>query len=145
MCKAIIFAAVGLMASAIAVQARPQGKMYQVATGTNIIGSVTCSDVSGYIDSVLAILPTGTSTGTVTLTATPPYGTNTPVVIADKAIGVDTTFRPRFNGTGTDGVGLVTNVMERYMAIGDVLTYSIRAVSATGLTWRVYIKWDDGR
>lgn len=143
--KAIILAAAGLMACAIVAQARPQGKEYSVNTGTNATGSVTLSDVSGYVDEIICQIPAGTAvTGTVAVVATPPIGAA--VTLATKAnMTANTLFRTRLDGTSNAAVALDSDPPGRFLAIGDAIVYTVSAANTTGLTWRVYVKWDDGR
>jgi len=138
----------GLMACVLvmAVQAKPRGKMFTIpATGTNTSGTVTCTGIAGYIDEIIAELPTGTTvTGTVSVVATPPIGPI--VVLATNTIAADTLFRVRLDGTDIAGAALTSEPqVHRFMAIGDVITYNLAGANTTNLAWNVYIKWDDGK
>lgn len=142
--KAIISLAAGLLACAFTVHARPQGKEFSVNTGTNDTGTVTMTGVAGYIDEIICPIPAGTGvTGTVAVAATPAIGTA--VTLATATIAADKLFRTRLDGTDNAGSALTSDPPGRFMAYGDVLVFTVSSANTTGLTWRVYIKWDDGR
>ena len=145
--KTIIAMLAGLMACVlvVAVDAKPKAEVFTIPnTTTNSTGSVTLTGVSGYIDEIITELPSGTAvTGVVTVVATPVLGD--PVVLATNTITADKTFRVRLDGTDSAGAALTNEPQTvRYMAIGDVLTYTLHSANTTNLAWRVLVKWDDG-
>lgn len=132
------------LVAACAVHAAPQYVTLSIASGTNIAGTATSSAIAGWIDEVILELPSGATTGTVSVTATPPV-IGSAVTIASKAISATTTIRPRFDGTTSAGVANTSDPPERYMAFGDLITATLSVASHTGKTWRVTIKYDDMR
>ena len=137
-----IIGAAGLVAAC--AWAEPQYATFSLATGTNTAASTSTTAISGYLDEIVLELPTGTAvTGTVSVTATPAVGAA--VTLASKAIAATQLVRPRLDGTDTAGTALSSDPPGRYMSAGDKLTMAVASANTTGLTWRVFIKYDNGR
>ena len=140
--KLLIIACAGLMACACL--AEPRHVTFSLTTGTNTTATAGTTAISGYIDEIVLELPSGaTATGAVAVTATPIVGAA--FTLASKTISATQLVRPRFDGTGTDGTALTSDPPGRYMSAGDKLTATVSSADPTGLTWRVFIKFDDGR
>jgi len=140
--KLLLFAGAGLMACVCL--AGPKHHTFSLSTGTNDTATTSTTAISGYIDEVILELPAGTSiTGHVAVTATPLVGAA--VTLAAKSIDATQLVRPRLDGTDTAGAALTSDPPGRYMSAGDKITANVTGASVTGLTWRVFIKWDDGR
>ena len=134
----IIGAAVLLAACAFA---DPQVTVLSIALGTNTTGSATTSVPAGYIDEIVLDYPAGAVSGIVTATATPAVGQA--VTLVSKTAVTNVLFRPRLDGTDTAGAALTSDPPWRYLAYGDLFTFSVSAADPTGVTWRVAIKYDD--
>ena len=140
--KLLLFA--GAVWMACACLAGPKHHTFSLATGTNDTATTSTTAISGYIDEIILELPTGTAvTGTVAVTATPVVGAA--VTLASKEIAATQLVRPRLDGTDTAGTALTSDPPARYMSAGDKLTATVTSANTTGLTWRVFIKWDDGQ
>ena len=140
--KLLIFACAGLMACACL--AEPRHVTFSLATTTNDTATANTTAVSGYIDEIVLELPTGTAvTGTVAVTATPLVGAA--VTLASKTISATQLVRPRLDGTDTAGTALTSDPPGRYMSARDKITATVSSANTTGLTWQVFIKFDDGR
>jgi len=137
-----LLAALALLA--LPAIAAPKPATFELSTGTNDTATTSTTAISGYIDEIVLELPTGTAvTGTVAVTATPLVGAA--VTLASKTITATQLVRPRFDGTGTDGSALTTDPPWRYMSAADKITATVSSANTTGLTWRVLVKWDDGK
>lgn len=123
------------------VNGRPQHVTMSAATGTNTTATATDSTLSGYIDEIFLEAPSGVTSGIVSVVATQPLG-NT-VTLASKAVTADTLVRIRVDGTDTAGSALTSDPPGRYLTHGDTITLTVTAADPTGLTWRVWIKYDD--
>jgi len=140
--KLFLIACAGL--TACACLAEPRHVTFSLATGTNDTATASTTAISGYIDEIVLELPTGTAvTGTVAVTATPVVGAA--VTLASKTITATQLVRPRLDGTGTDGSALESDPPGRYMSAGDKITATVSSANTTGLTWRVFLKYDDVR
>jgi hypothetical protein len=139
--KLVIIAGASLMACACL--AGPQHVTFNLATGTNDTATTTTTAISGYIDEIVLELPAGATSGVVSVTATPVVGAA--VTLASKTITATQLVRPRLDGTDTAGTALTSDPPWRYMSAGDKITASVASASHTGKTWRVYIKYDDGK
>lgn len=133
----------GCVAAGLCVAA-PRSALLSLPTGlaSSITGTTTA--VSGYIDEIILELPAGATTGTVAITATPVVGTNA-VTLASLGIDATKLIRPRLDGTDTAGTALGSDPPGRYMSAGDNIAVVISDASSTGLTWRVLVKYDDGK
>lgn len=122
--------------------AEPRHETISVSTTTNDNGTATATDIAGYIDEIVLETPIGsTSTGTVAVTATPPIGSA--VTLASKTISATALVRLRVDGTDTAGSALTNDPPGRYLSYGDTITVAVTSAAPTGLTWRVWIKYDD--
>lgn len=140
--KLSIIGAAGLLAAC--AFAEPKHVEISVTTGTNLAGTATSSVIAGYIDEIVLKIPTGTSvTGTVAVTAAQPMGNS--VTLASKELTATTLVRPRLDGTDTAGSALTSDPPGRYLSFGDTITAAVTGANTTGLTWRVWIKYDDGK
>ena len=139
--KLLIIACAGLMACACL--AEPRHVTFSLATGTNDTATAGTTAISGYIDEIVLELPAGATSGAVSLTATPVVGAA--VTLASKTISATQLVRPRLDGTDTAGTALTSDPPGRYMSAGDKLTALVASASHTGLTWRVFVKFDDGK
>jgi hypothetical protein len=129
---------------AVCAYGKPQHATVTVTTGTNDTGTATLTTLSGYVDEIVLELPTGTAvTGTVAVTASPPIGSA--VTLASKTIAATALIRPRLDGTDTAGSALTSDPPGRYLSYGDTITATVSSANTTGLTWRVWIKYDDGK
>ena len=127
---------------ACALSAAPKSAILSVAVGTNATATATTTAIAGYIDELVLELPTGATTGTVAVVATQPMGNA--VTLASKAITADTLVRLGVDFTSTDGTGLTSDEPRRYYSYGDSITATF-SVMDTGVTWRVWIKYDDDK
>jgi hypothetical protein len=124
--------------------AAPKPATFELSTGTNDTATTSTTAISGYIDEIVLELPTGTAvTGTVAVTATPLVGAA--VTLASKTIDATQLVRPRLDGTDTAGTALASDPPWRYMSAADKITATVSSANTTGLTWRVLVKWDDGK
>ena len=139
--KAALILAVGLVACA--ALGKPKSETLSFATGTNTTASTTLTTLSGYVDEIVLEAPSGVTSGVVSVVATQPMG-NT-VTLASKTVTADTLVRVRVDGTDTAGSALTSDPLARYLSIGDTITATVTAANPTGLTWRVWIKWDDAK
>ena len=137
--KLSIIACVAL--AACACFAGPMHVTFDLATGTNDTATAGTTAIAGYIDEIVLELPSGATTGIVTVTATPAVGAA--VTLASKTISATTLIRPRLDGTDTAGSALTSDPPWRYMTARDTITATVAAASHTGKTWRVFIKYDD--
>jgi len=141
--KKILAAMVAAMVAG-SVAAAPQYAIMSMATGTNVAATTSTTAISGYIDEIIMEIPAGTSvTGTVAVTATPLVGSA--VTLASKEIGANQLVRIRVDGTDSAGSALTSDPPGRYLSVQDKLTFSVSGVNTTGLTWRVLVKYDDGK
>jgi hypothetical protein len=129
---------------AVCAYGKPQHETITVTTGTNDTGTATLTTLSGYVDEIVLEIPAGTAvTGTVAVTASPPIGSA--VTLASKTIAATALIRPRLDGTDTAGSALTSDPPGRYLSYGDTITATVSSANTTGLTWRVWIKYDDGK
>jgi len=139
--RKLLFIACAALA-ACACLAGPKHATFSLSTGTNDTATANTTAISGYIDEIILELPTGTAvTGTVAVTATPLVGAA--VTLASKTIDATQLVRPRLDGTGTDGSALTSDPPGRYMSAADKITATVSSANTTGLTWRVFVKYDD--
>jgi hypothetical protein len=136
--KLLIIACAGLAACALA---DPAHYTFSLATGTNVTATANTTALSGYIDEIVLELPSGATTGILSVTATPVVGSA--VTLATKTISATTLIRPRLDGTDTGGSALTSDPPGRYMSAGDKITATVTAASVTGKTWRVFVKYDN--
>jgi len=142
--KTILAAAAIAVGLTLAVWGGPRWALFELATTTNATATTSTTALSGYIDEIVLELPTGTTvTGTVAVTATPRIGAA--VTLASKTIDATQLVRPRLDGTDTAGTALTSDPPGRYMSAGDNLTFAVTGANTTGLTWRVLVKFDDGK
>ena len=140
--KLLIIACAGLMACACL--AEPRHVTFPLSTGTNTTATLSTTAISGYIDEIISELPSGSSaTGVVSVTATPLIGAA--VTLSTNTITATKLVRLRVDGTDSTGSALTSDPPSRYMSAGDKITCTVGSASLTGLTWRVFIKFDDGR
>ena len=122
----------------------PQAKSISANTGTNDTVTATDATIAGYIDEIVMVLPTGTAvTGTVAVAVTPPQGSA--ITLASKTIAATTLVRPRLDATDAAGSAVTGDETWRYLSYGDTFTMTVSAANTTGLTWLVWIKYDDGK
>ncbi len=136
-----MLAALALLA--LPALAAPRITFLSLSTGTNDTATTSTTAISGYLDEIVLELPSGAVTGTVAVTATPIIGAA--VTVASRGISATHLVRPRFDGTDTAGTALTNDPPGRYMIAADKITITVSGASPTGLTWRVGIKWDDGK
>ena len=135
----IIGAAVMLAACAVGA-----GRMVQVPvyTGTNLTASVTSADVYGVLDEIAIYAPTAGDTGTVSVVAIHPGGTNV-AELASVAVTGWAYVRPYTSYTSAGGVPITvtsTNGIPRPVyLLGETLRVDLTAYE-TGTTWRVWFK-----
>jgi hypothetical protein len=133
-----------VLVAACACLAGPRHATFSLSTGTNVLASSSTTAISGYIDEIVMELPSGTAvTGTVSVTATPVVGSA--VTLASKEISATQLIRPRLDGTDSSGAALTSDPPWRYMSAADTLTIAVTGANTTGLTWRVFVKYDDGK
>lgn len=153
----IIGAAVMLAACAVGA-----GRMVQVPvyTGTNLTASVTSADVYGVLDEIAIYAPTAGDTGTVSVVAIHPGGTNV-AELASVAVTGWAYVRPYTSYTSAGGVALSqiqsaiastsdvpitvvsTNAIPRPVyLLGETVRVDLTAYE-TGTTWRVWFKTSD--
>lgn len=123
--------------------AKPRKELMQVTTATQSVWNVasTSAIAPGYIDEIYIDVPSGT--GDVTLSSK-----ETGQSLVSKAtMSADTQIRPVVNGTSTDGtvLGVGTNAWMRYNAYGETLIFAVTNANTTNVTWKCWIKFDDGR
>ena len=136
----IIGAAVLVAACAFA---QPRHTTVSLDTVKGYARTNTVTTIAGYIDEIVLALPTGALTGTVSVVATQPMG-NT-VTLASKEITATTLVRPRLDGTDTSAAALTSDPPGHYLSYGDTITATVTSANVTGKTWKVWIKWDDGK
>lgn len=107
---------------------------------TNLSETFTSSKVIvGEIDTIFVDVVTAGSTGTLTVAASPWFSTISDVTLVDSsAHATDTTYRPRFDGTGTDGSALTSDPPGKYASIGNV-TLSVTATTITNVIYRAVV------
>lgn len=132
-----------VVSAACVCRADWKGLVLSVGTGTNLSANSSTVKINGVVDSIVLELPSGASTGTVSVVATPNVGTA--VTLASKEITANTLIRPRFDGTGTDGTALSSDPPWPYVAWGDSLQLQVSGANVTGKTWRAFIRYNDGR
>lgn len=138
--KLALILCAGLLAAC--AYGEPKQAVIDATTGTNATGSASTSAIAGYIDELVLVLPTGTAvTGTVAVTAAQPMGNS--VTLASKEIAATTLIRPRLDGTDTAGSALTSDPPGRYLSYGDTITVAVSGANTTGLTWRVWVKYDE--
>ena len=137
----IIGAAVAMLAAC--ATAMPQSITLSAASGTNLTATSQSVRISGYVDEIVLELPSGCLTGTVVVTATPIVGSA--ATLATKTITATSLIRPRIDGTTTAGVANTSDAPDRFMSALDSFVANVTDANATGGTWRVFIKFDDGR
>ncbi|MFH1604096.1 MAG: hypothetical protein ABIH03_09335 [Pseudomonadota bacterium] len=123
--------------------AKPKAKIISAATGTNTTATAADTSIVGWIDEIVLEAPTGVTSGIVAVVATQPIG-NT-VTLASKTVTVDVLVRPGLDFTDTAGSALTSDPPRRYYSYGDSIALTVTAADPTGLTWRVWIKYDDGK
>jgi hypothetical protein len=122
--------------------ARPRQTEMKVAVGVKTGGSATEKTITGYIEEIVVEKPAGATSADITLKVTQPMGNE--ITLADKTFTATTLIRPRLKATTADGTELGTNAVQ-YLSLSDVWTLSVTNSNPTGVTWRVWIKYDDGR
>jgi len=138
--KSLLIACAGLMACACF--AAPKYATFELSTGTNVTATTGTTAISGYIDEIVLELPTGAAvTGVVAVTATPLVGAA--VTLASNTVSATQLVRPRMDGTDTAGTPLASDPPGRYMSAADKIQVTVSEAGLTGLTWRVYVKFDD--
>jgi len=137
----IIGAAVAMLAACAC--AMPQSITLSAACGVNSAGTSQVVRVSGYVDEIVLELPSGCLTGTVVVTATPIVGAA--VTLATKTITATSLIRPRLDGTDTGGSALSSDPPGRFLSALDAFVATVSDANAKNGTWRVFIKFDDGR
>lgn len=130
------------LAMAAVVQANLLTANMPVVLGTGTAGTNGTTAISGYLDEIILYAPTS---GAIHVTATPTYGAAVSLgsVIATEA-GY-TLSRLRVDGTDYLGAALTGDPPGRYLSVADRITATVTNSAATGLTWRVFFKFDDGR
>lgn len=139
--KLLVIACASLMACACL--AEPKAKTLTFATGTNTTATATETAIAGYIDEIVLEAPSGVTSGIVTVVATQPMG-NT-VTLATNTATSDVLVRLRVDGTDNAGSALTSDPPGRYLSFGDSIAATVISADPTGLTWRVWIKYDDGK
>ena len=133
----------GIVLVACAAVAAPRSAMLTIAPTTNDYGTATETTVSGYIDEIVLEAPTGVTSGGVAVVATQVLG-NT-VTLADKSVTADIVVRLGVDYTDTAGTALTGDPPRRYLSYGDSIAMTLSNALPTGLTWRVWIKYDNGK
>ena len=133
----------GLLLAACAAYSAPKHVTLSFATGTNTTATASTGSVAGYIDEIVLEAPSGVTSGIVAVVATQPMG-NT-VTLASKTVTADTLVRLGIDYTDTAGSALTSDPPRRYLSYGDTIAATVTAADPTGLTWRVWIKYDDGK
>ena len=94
----------------------------------------------------LVVVATAGTTGTLTLVSVPELSTLANVTLASAtACTADTTFRPRFNPTTTDGTALTNDpayTVYPYVSVGDTLVFGCTNANRSNITFKAIIKYD---
>ena len=130
---------IGLLACV--VQAAPKHATISFATGTNTTATAADTSIGGYIDEIVLEAPSGVTSGIVSVVATQPMGNL--VVLASNTITADKLVRLGVDFTDTAGAAFTSDQPRRYLSFGDSIAATVTAADPTGLTWRVWIKYDD--
>jgi len=140
----ILLAVVAVASVAIA---QPRLRKQAITTGALTAGTNTITDVAGYLDEIEVFVSNGTSTGLVTVTIGPTDSTASTVAaynIATNTVTDSKRWRPRLDVTNVGGDDLTGDAPSKVLLIGDTITWVISG-SQTSVTWRIRIKYDDGR
>jgi len=142
-----------LIAAMVACAAVAKPKIYKsTMTLSSVSASATGATntfraVEGYVDEVEAYVTDGVSTSTVTVTVQPADSEASTVAaynLATASVTDSQTWRPRFDGTDSDGNSLTDDPPSRRLLIGDQIKFIV-ADSPTNKVWKLRIKYDDGR
>jgi hypothetical protein len=132
---------IGVAVMAACAMADPRTATLSAATGTNTTATSNTLRIEGYVDEIILELPSGATSGRVSVAAQPLIGGA--VVIATNTLSVTTRIRPRIDGTDTTGSGLTSDPPDRYLSCGDAFTATVTGADVTGKTWRVSVRFDD--
>lgn len=142
-----IFIVAGMVATVligfmVPAQAQPRKIMLAVTTHatTSTVTKTDSGAVPGYIDDIWIDMDSGTANITVA-------STESGVTLVSKtAMSADTTIRPRFVATETDGSATATTNGEwRYNAYGETIVFTVANANTTNVSWKCWIKYDDGK
>ena len=102
------------------------------------------TSISGYIDEIVLESPSGVTSGAVAVVATQPMA-NTITLVSKTVLTTDVLVRPRLDATDAAGSAVTGDETWRYFSYGDSIAATVTDAEPTGLTWQVWIKYDDGR
>lgn len=107
---------------------------------TNGAGSVTASNVWGYVDEILIDVPGDGQTGTVSVVANRTIGTMAALSLATNVVAGDYVVRPVVDSTDGTGGDLASDPPRRPLLYGETVTFSVSAANTTNVQWRCIIK-----
>lgn len=133
--------------ASIMVYARPQAKVINIALGTATGGTNTQENVRGYVDQI-DVSSTGGAvsgpTGQVAVAYDPIDTSMANVNLATNAVADTQVFRPGVDMTDVIGADLTGDPPTRHLLVGDDVDATVVG-SPTGVTWKITIKFDDGK
>lgn len=138
--KILALVAVMALCGCVAVAAPVSVSTNVAMAGTNLV-QATLYNVSGYLDEILVSANDATSVASVAVYAVPPDTYATAVTVATNEVTASKLFRPRFDGTGTDGAALGSDPPGRVLLYGETIIVRV-ANTGTNVVWTFRIKTD---
>ena len=137
-----LLSTVGLMAC-VSLAEPPRAKIFQIVlTGAETADTNTLQRLRGYVDEIHVSATDGDATGAVSVVYIPLDGVTPNVTLATNTVTDAKVFRPRVDGTTTDGTANTEDPPERFSLAGETVQAFVRG-SATQTTWTVTIKLGD--
>jgi hypothetical protein len=129
---------------ALAFAAGPSTRLVPLVIGTNGTASATVTDVRGYVEEIAVVVPTGSPTGSVSVTAQSNISSLAALALAtNAAVTANMLVRPVVDSTDATGGALTSDPPRRPLLWGESVLVSISAAAPTGATWRVVIKTNE--
>ena len=128
------------------VLARPKSQSVNVVlTGAAVYaGTSTTTRVNGYIDEIVVSCSDGVSTGIVAVSVSPAGGTDD-VNLATGTVTDEKRWRPRVDSTTVAGADNTGDDPVQFSVVGETINVEVTSSEASNVTWRCYIKYDDGK
>ena len=141
-----VMAILGCILMAAVVMARPKSQSVPVVlTGAAVYaGTSTTTRVNGYIDEIVVSCSDGSSTGIVAVSVSPAGGIDD-VNIAIETLDQLSGRRPRVDSTTVAGADNTGDDPVQFIVVGETINVEVTASEASNVTWRCYIKYDDGK